>query len=58
MEEGVNQTANETAPGTSEGMSILQKGLFLAVITGCIVIYLRMSNVKEQDTQGYEKTLA
>jgi len=43
---------------TSEGLSILQKVLFLAVITGCVAIYLRLNKVKQEDTQGYEKSLA
>jgi hypothetical protein len=36
----------------------LQKALFLAVILGCIAVYLRMSKVKEQKSQAYEKSLA
>jgi hypothetical protein len=48
----------EALLGTSEGISILKKALFLIPIVGCIAIYLRMSKVKEQDIQGYEKTLA
>jgi len=43
---------------TSEGLGILQKVLFLAVISGCVAAYLRMNKVKEEDTQGYEKSLA
>jgi hypothetical protein len=58
MDESMNYTTNKTAPGTSEGISILKKGFFLILIMGCVVIYLRMSKVKEQDTQGYEKILA
>lgn len=42
---------------TIESMGILQKVLFLAVITGCIAVYLRMSKVKGQNNQGYEKSL-
>ncbi len=42
--------------GTPEGLSILQKVLFLAVITACIAAYVRMSKEKE-DTQAYEKSL-
>jgi len=42
----------------SEGMTILQKGLFLAVLSGCVAVYLRLSKVKEEDVQGYEKSLA
>jgi len=42
----------------SAGLNILQKVLFLAVISGCVAVYLRMNKVKEQDTQGYEKSLA
>jgi hypothetical protein len=41
-----------------EGMGVLQKALFLAVILGCIVVYLRMSKVKGQKNQAYEKSLA
>jgi hypothetical protein len=44
-------------PVTIEGMGILQKVLFLAVITGCVAVYLRMSKVKESTNQGYEKSL-
>jgi len=43
---------------TSEGMGVLQKALFLAVILGCIAVYLRMSKVKAQTDQAYEKSLA
>lgn len=43
---------------TSEGLSILQKVLFLAVITACVTVYLRMNKIKEEDTQKYEKILA
>jgi len=43
---------------SSEGVGILQKGLFLAVILGCIAVYLRMSKVKAQKDQAYEKSLA
>jgi len=43
---------------TTEGMGVLQKALFLAVILGCIVVYLRISKVKGQKSQAYEKSLA
>jgi len=43
---------------TTEGMGVLQKALFLAVILGCIAVYLRMSKVKGQKDQAYEKSLA
>jgi hypothetical protein len=43
---------------TSEGMGVLQKALFLAVILGCIAVYLRMSKVKAQTDQANEKSLA
>jgi hypothetical protein len=33
---------------SAEGYSILQKGLFLAVILGCVVVYLRMSSKKDR----------
>ena len=53
-----------TAPTTVEDIKagesslIWQKVLFLAVIVGCIGIYLRISKVKQEDSQGYEKNLA
>jgi len=31
---------------SSEGFTLLQKGLFLAVILGCVAVYLRMGNKK------------
>jgi hypothetical protein len=43
---------------TTEGMGILQKVLFLAVILGCIAVYLRMNKVKVQRDQASEKSLA
>jgi len=43
---------------TTEGVGVLQKALFLAVILGCIAVYLRMSKVKGQKDQAYEKSLA
>jgi len=46
---------------TSEGMSILQKFLFLflaVMITGCVVVYLRMRRVRDVDSQMVEKSLA
>jgi hypothetical protein len=43
---------------TTEGMGVLQKALFLALILGCIAVYLRMSRVKGQKNQAYEKSLA
>jgi len=33
---------------STEGYGILQKGLFLAVILGCIVVYLRMAGKKNK----------
>jgi len=33
---------------SAEGWSVLEKGLFLAVILGCIAVYLRMSNKKDK----------
>jgi hypothetical protein len=44
--------------GASEGWSLLQKGLFLVVIVGCIAVYLRMSKVNGEINHGYEKSLA
>lgn len=43
---------------SSEGMGILQKAVFLGFILGCVAIYLRMSKVKGQKDQAYEKSLA
>ncbi len=43
---------------TTEGMGVLQKALFLAVILGCIAVYLRMSKVEGQKDQANEKSLA
>jgi len=40
---------------SSEGFTILQKGLFFAVILGCIAAYLRMSNKK--NTRYREKSM-
>ena len=39
-----------------ESYSILQKGLFLAVILGCVAVYLRMNNKKGK--QYVEKSMA
>jgi len=39
-----------------EGFSMLQKGLFLAVILGCVAAYLRMNGRKQRRYQ--EKDLA
>jgi len=39
-----------------ESYSILQKGLFLAVILGCVAVYLRMNNKKGK--KYVEKSLA
>jgi len=61
---GVATVPTETAAAkiestsTSEGLSILQKVLFLAVVTGCIAVYLRMNRVSEEDVQAYQKSLA
>ena len=44
--------------GASEGWNLLQKGLFLAVIVGCIAVYLRRSKVNGENDQGNEKSLA
>jgi len=50
--------ANIESPEISAGLSLLQKVLFLAVISACVAVYLRMNKVKDEDTQGYEKSLA
>jgi hypothetical protein len=44
--------------GASEGWNLLQKGLFLAVIVGCIAVYVRKSRVNGENNHGYEKGLA
>jgi peptidyl-prolyl cis-trans isomerase B (cyclophilin B) len=31
---------------STEGFSLLQKGFFLAVILGCVAVYMRMNNKK------------
>lgn len=41
---------------TVEGLGILQKVLFLAVIIGCIAAYLRMS--RRGNDQGYKESPA
>lgn len=42
---------------SEEGFSILQKGLFLAVILGCIAVYIRMNN-KRGSKRYTEKSMA
>jgi len=32
----------------AEGFTLLQKGLFLAVILGCVAVYMRMGSKKEK----------
>jgi hypothetical protein len=39
-----------------ESYSILQKGLFFAVIMGCVAVYIRMSN--KRGKQYLEKSMA
>lgn len=50
-------TSSETA-SVAEGLSILQKVLFLVVITACIAAFLRMNKSKENDAQKYSKVAA
>lgn len=40
----------------AEGFTLLQKGLFLAVILGCVAVYMRMTSKKEKTFQ--EKSMA
>ena len=40
-----------------ESYTLLQKGLFLAVILGCVAVYLRMSNKKGQGRVIREKSM-
>ena len=40
-----------------EGYTLLQKGLFFAVILGCVAVYLRMSSKKGQGRYR-EKSMA
>jgi uncharacterized membrane protein len=47
-----------TTAGTSDGMSVLQKALFFAVITGGVFAYVKLSKVTEIDRQILEKSLA
>jgi hypothetical protein len=47
------QSDHAAVGGSAEGYSVLQKGLFLAVILGCIAVYVRMS--KRSD--GYQKAM-
>ncbi|TVY33050.1 Peptidyl-prolyl cis-trans isomerase B [Lachnellula subtilissima] len=41
-----------------EGFSILQKGLFLAVILGCVAVYIRMNSKKGKSSKFTEKSMA
>jgi len=50
--------ANVEGGEVTWGLSLLQKVLFLVVITGCVATYIRMNKMRGQDTQGYEKSLA
>jgi len=45
-----------SSEASSEGFSILQKGLFLAVILGCVAVCLRMNNKRER--QFLQKSMA
>lgn len=51
-------TEEKNTSAVAEGLSILQKVLFLVVISSCVAVYLRMSRVKEEDIQKYEKIIA
>jgi hypothetical protein len=42
---------------TAEGFTLLQKGLFFAVILGCVAVYLRMSGSKKEK-RFQEKSMA
>jgi len=42
---------NEIESTTEESFSILQKGLFLAVILGCVAGYLRMNKKSKRFTE-------
>lgn len=42
------------AMGT-QGLTVLQKGLFLAVILGCLAVFVRMNR---KSNRGYEKSMA
>lgn len=48
--------APNTGASSVEGYSILQKGLFLAVILGCVAGYLRMN--QKRDKRFMEKSMA
>ncbi|TVY16415.1 Peptidyl-prolyl cis-trans isomerase B [Lachnellula arida] len=41
-----------------EGFSVLQKGLFLAVILGCVAVYIRMNSKKGKSSKYTEKSMA
>ena len=43
--------------GVAEGMSLLQKIFFIALVTGCVAVYRRLNQTKPEDVQGYEKSL-
>lgn len=42
-----DSTIVEPITSSSEGFSVLQKGLLLAVILGCVAGYVRMSNKRK-----------
>ena len=48
--------APNTEVSSAEGYTILQKGLFLAVILGCVAVYLRMNH--KRDKRFMEKSMA
>ncbi|GJC93769.1 peptidyl-prolyl cis-trans isomerase B [Colletotrichum higginsianum] len=53
--------SNEDAPlevGSGEGWSLLQKGLFLAVVVAAIAVYMKISKSRISKDVGYEKTMA
>lgn len=41
-----------------ESYTLLQKGLFFAVILGCVAVYLRMSSKKSSKGRFSEKSMA
>jgi hypothetical protein len=45
---------------TGEGYSVLQKGLFLVAVVGCVVAYMRVSymRVNKKEKRFTEKSMA
>lgn len=56
MEETEGEAVVPESVLSSEGFSVLQKGLLLAVILGCVAVYVRMSGKKKG--RYSEKSLA